>query len=140
MGRLLGQLLADRLAPIPGPRPAVILPVPLHRRRLAERGFNQTLEIGRPLRDELGIPMDHRLARRVKHTDSQAQLPARERQRNLRNAYSLAGGPLPDHIAILDDVMTTGTTVNELARLLKGAGVARVEVWVLARTAAPDAT
>ena len=139
MGRLLGQLLTETLATQPGPRPAVILPVPLHRRRLAERGFNQALEIGRPLRDALGIPLDPRLAQRVRPTETQSRLPARERQRNLRRAYALGAVPLPDHIAILDDVMTTGTTVNELARLLKGAGVARVEVWVVARTVAPDA-
>jgi ComF family protein len=139
LARLLGQLLAAHLAGLPGPRPDVILPVPLHRRRLAERGFNQALEIGRPLHDALGIPLAPRLAQRVRHTEAQSRLPAGQRQRNLRGAYVLGDRPLPGHIAILDDVLTTGTTVNELARLLKGAGVARVEVWVLARTAAPDA-
>jgi ComF family protein len=137
MARLLGQLLVEPLASLPGPRPAVILPVPLHRQRLAERGYNQALEIGRPLRAALGIPLEPGLAQRVRHTEAQSRLPARERQRNLRGAYVLGDAALPDHVALLDDVMTTGATVNELARLLKGAGVARVEVWVLARTASP---
>jgi ComF family protein len=139
LARLLGQLLAQHLASLPGPRPSVILPVPLHRRRLAERGYNQALEVGRPLRAALGIPLEPGLAQRVRHTGTQTRLSAGDRQRNLRGAYALADRPLPGHIAILDDVMTTGTTVNELARLLKSAGVARVEVWVLARTPAPEA-
>lgn len=133
LGRLLGQLLAEHLASLPGPRPAAILPVPLHPRRLAERGFNQSLEIGRLLHDELGIPLDHRLACRVKDTPAQSRLPARSRQLNLRDAFRVDRFPVPAHVAILDDVMTTGTTVDELARLLKAAGARKVEVWVVAR-------
>lgn len=135
MARLLGQLLAEHLAARTGPAPALALPVPLHRRRLAERGYNQTLEIGRELRIALGIPLDRRLVRRVKDTAAQSRLPARARRQNLRDAFRLAA-PLPPearHLAILDDVMTTGSTVNELARLLKAAGAREVEVWVLAR-------
>ena len=135
MARLLGQLLAEHLAARPGPAPALILPVPLHRRRLAERGYNQTLEIGRELRSALGIPLERHVVRRVKDTAAQSRLPARARRQNLRDAFRLAA-PLPlnsRRLAILDDVMTTGSTVNELARLLKAAGAREVEVWVLAR-------
>jgi ComF family protein len=137
--RLLGELLAghlrDRQAEGADAWPDILLPVPLHRRRLAERGFNQSLELGRTLQRLLPLRLDYRLARRVKHTDTQSLLPARQRVRNLRDAFVLDDRPLPAHVALLDDVMTTGATVNELARLLKRAGVARVDVWVLARVA-----
>lgn len=136
MARLLGQLLAEHLARQPGPRPALLLPVPLHRRRLAERGYNQSLEIGRVLRARLDIPLAPALARRVRHTEAQTTLPARGRRGNLRGAFRLAAaGPLPAHVAILDDVLTTGSTAGELARLLRAAGARQVEVWVLARAA-----
>ncbi len=131
--RLLGELLAVYLRAQGGDWPDVVLPVPLHRKRLAERGFNQSLELGRILQRELPVRLDYRLARRVKHTETQSLLPANRRARNLRNAFVLVEHSPPPHVAILDDVMTTGATVNELARVLKQAGVRRVDVWVVAR-------
>lgn len=133
MAELLGRLLAQHLECVPAPRPDLILPVPLHRTRLAERGFNQSLEIGRVLQRRLGLPLDYQLARRVRSTEPQTQLSAKARRKNMRKAFQVRAAAVPDHVAILDDVMTTGTTVNELARALKQAGAKRVDVWVVAR-------
>jgi ComF family protein len=114
--------------------PQMILPVPLHRRRLRERGYNQAWEMALPLARRLGIPCRHDLLRRVRHTDAQTGLDAVQRRRNLRSAFALnEDASLPEHIAVLDDVFTTGATLNECVRLLKRAGVLRVDVWALAR-------
>ncbi|WP_445401914.1 phosphoribosyltransferase family protein [Zobellella sp. An-6] len=129
-GRLLGQLLADATEP---PWPEAILPVPLHWWRQLRRGYNQAEEIARGLADRLAIPVDNRVLHRVRATTSQTHLNRRQRRRNLRGAFSLS--PLAyRHVALLDDVITTGTTMAELTRLLHAAGVERVEVWAPCRT------
>lgn len=135
-GRLLAALAAPTLAA--APRPDALLPLPLHRRRLRQRGYDQALELARPLGRALALPvLDTRLQRR-RHTAPQSELGAKARQANLRGAFALAPGPpLPAHVALLDDVMTTGATLAEAARLLRRAGVARVDVWVLARALPP---
>ncbi len=134
-GRLLGSLWADTLS-VPDPLPELILPVPLHPARLRERGFNQALELARPLGQRLGVPVAPALIRRVVPTPSQQGLRGRERRNNVRQAFALspalACAP-PERVALVDDVMTTGSTAGEIARLLRRAGVGRVEVWVLAR-------
>lgn len=118
----------------PSPLPQLILPVPMHRRRLRERGYNQALEMARPLAHSLGIPCRHDLLQRIRYTDAQTGLDAAERRRNLRDAFALRkDATLPTHVAILDDVFTTGTTLAECARVLKRAGVSRIDVWALAR-------
>ncbi len=110
------------------------MPVPLHRSRLRERGYNQALELARPLARRLGVPLRHDLLIRTKSTAAQSELDAPTRRRNVRGAFGLrAEAPLPAHVAVLDDVMTTGATLAECARVLKRAGVARVDVWALAR-------
>lgn len=122
----------------PASLPQMLLPVPLHRRRLRERGYNQALEMARPLAKALGIPCRHDLLQRVRHTDAQTGLDAVQRRRNLRQAFALRqGAALPAHVVVLDDVFTTGTTLSECASLLKRAGVARVDVWALARAPIP---
>jgi ComF family protein len=114
--------------------PQLILPVPLHRRRLRERGYNQALEMARPLARSLGIPCRHEVLLRTRHTDAQTALDAVQRRRNLRDAFAVRNNAvLPSHVAILDDVFTTGATLAECAATLKRAGVARVDVWALAR-------
>lgn len=115
--------------------PQVMLPVPLHRWRLYRRGFNQSLEIARRLNRSLGIPIDTRLLRRHRATREQARLGPAERRRNLRRAFVLNGECTYDCVAIVDDVVTTGATVTELARLLRRHGVKEIQVWALARTA-----
>ncbi len=129
--RLLGHLLADAVAD--RPRPEVLLSVPLHPRRLRTRGYNQAQEIARFVARRLALPLRPTLLRRIRPTPPQQGLDARDRRRNLRNAFTLAG-PLPfRHVALIDDVVTTGSTVGEITRLLKRAGAERVVVWAAAR-------
>lgn len=130
--RLLGSLLAEHLqktAEIPN----LIVPVPLHPDRYRERGFNQALEITRTVANILHLPIDYSSCIRLKDTPHQTGLTAKKRRRNLRRAFTLTK-PIPAcHIAILDDVMTTGSTVSALADELKKAGASKVDVWVCAR-------
>src|SRR5690606_12135120 len=111
----------------------LVIPVPLSRPRLRERGYNQALEIARHVaRDRL----DFRTCVRVGDTAPQMQLPWAQRQRNIRGAFACRRLVTGASIAVVDDVMTTGATLEELARTLKGAGAARVVNWVVARTLA----
>ncbi|MGC9457033.1 MAG: ComF family protein [Halothiobacillaceae bacterium] len=119
------------------PLPDALLPVPLHPRRLAERGFNQAERLARPLSKQLGVPLSLNSLRRGVATAAQSQLDARARRRNVRGAFAVCG-PVPDHVAIVDDVVTTGSTVSEIARILRRAGCKRIEVWAAARAPAPD--
>lgn len=135
--RLLGELLTETLSadserPDWQP-PAAIVPVPLHPRRLRTRGYNQALELARVVGRRLAIPVNHRCCRRTRATQAQTELDERLRLTNIRDAFEVTE-PLPRHLAILDDVVTTGATVSELARRLTQAGCERVDVWALART------
>jgi ComF family protein len=130
--RLLGSLLADALSSLED-KPALLIPVPLHPSRYRERGFNQATEIARILSRRLQIPLDVTGCVRVRRTQPQAELAAEERARNIRKAFQIVGKPAVAHVAIVDDVVTTGATVNELARVLRAAGVRRVAVWACAR-------
>lgn len=121
----------------PPTMPELILPVPLHTSRLRSRGYNQALELARPLGKHLGIPVRHDVLRRVKRTEAQTDLDAAGRARNVRGAFEVRRMPRQRHVALLDDVMTTGATLGECAQLLIEAGVPRVDVWALARTPAP---
>ena len=112
----------------------LIVPLPLHPARLAERGFNQAAEIAKALSRASGIRMDARVARRVRNTAPQADLPWRERAANMRRAFSCEHDLAGLNVAVVDDVMTTGATLNEFARTLKQSGAARVQNWVVART------
>lgn len=133
-GRLLAGLYARRLAAIAAPRPDLLVPVPLHARRRLWRGFNQAEMLGRDLgRHFGGLPSFSALKRR-RATAAQSELPADRRSGNVRNAFVLKFlPPGTRHVALLDDVMTTGSTLDECARVLKRAGVERVDVWVVAR-------
>jgi ComF family protein len=130
--RLLGQLLLEYVRRQPE-LPECIMPVPLHKMRYCERGFNQAIEIGRLVSSGTGIPLDLTSCRRRRDTPHQAGLTSKQRQRNIRNAFELIR-PMPyRYVAILDDVMTTGSTAREMASLLKRQGIERVDVWVCAR-------
>jgi ComF family protein len=131
--RLLGELMAERLARRHQAPPQALIPVPLHPTRQRQRGFNQAMELARPISRQLGVPVVTNLCLRARATAAQSGLAARERRANLRDAFSLTGAPRYDHVALVDDVMTTGNTVDELARLLGRAGVSIVEVWSAAR-------
>jgi len=115
------------------PRPEVLLPVPLHPRRLVERGYNQAAEIARIWSREFGIPVDHQALRRRRHTPSQSGLDANQREQNTRQAFAYTPSLSYRHVAIVDDIVTTGSTVNEITKVLHRQGVEFVEVWALAR-------
>ena len=114
--------------------PECIIPVPLHKARLRERGFNQALELSQIVGKQLKIPTNYSLCQRNKSTPFQSGLSAKQRKLNLKNAFSITKAHQYKHVAIFDDVVTTGTTVNELALSLKNSGVEFVEVWAIART------
>jgi ComF family protein len=118
--------------------PDLILPVPLHPRRLRERGFNQSLELARGVAATLGLALQWRCCRRTRATQPQSGLDEAARRKNLRSAFIVDGDLTGRHIALFDDVVTTGATVAAASRALRQAGAARVDVWALART--PDAS
>ncbi len=132
-GRLLAGLMASALSGVE--RPGLLVPVPLHPGRLRERGYDQALELARPLATALQLPLDASLLRRHRPTAAQSDLGAMARRRNLRGAFIVRPRrPLPDHVALVDDVMTTGATLHAAALALRRAGVRRVDAWVCART------
>lgn len=131
--RLLGTLLARHLAENVE-LPECIVPVPLHRNRYRERGFNQSIEIARHLSEQLALPLDLRGCMRSRDTGHQTGLPAKQRRKNMRHAFTIVQPPPYRHAAIVDDVMTTGATVAALASALKNHGVNRVDIWVCARS------
>ncbi len=130
---LLAGMLAEQLARREHALPGLLVPVPLHHSRLRERGFNQAAELARVLGRRLHIPLAHHLCRRQRPTGPQSRLPPAARRLNLRNAFAVSGTPDNAHLAIVDDIMTTGHTANELARALKRSGAEHVEIWVIAR-------
>jgi ComF family protein len=107
--------------------------VPLHPGRLRERGFNQSHLLARHLAATLKIHYADKLLVRHRATQTQSQLDARQRHRNVRKAFQLTQDLGDQHIVLIDDVVTTGATVNEISRLLKSQGAAHVEVWCIAR-------
>ena len=132
-GRVLVQCMAERLGGLP--RPDAVVPVPLHRARLRRRGYDQALELARPLASALQLPIHTGLLQRSKATTAQSRLDADARQRNLRGAFAVSGCTAPEHVVLVDDVMTTGATLEAAARVLRQAGVQRVDAWVCARVA-----
>jgi ComF family protein len=133
---LLAQALCERLAPaepLDG-----LLPVPISRRRLRQRGYNQCLEIARHVARATGVALAPQLCDRVRDTPAQTDLPWAARAANVRGAFRAAGALDGARIAVLDDVMTTGATLAEIAATLKRAGAARVVNWVVARTLLAD--
>ena len=127
----IGRLLASRLA---AHEHDLILPLPLHPMRLAERGFNQSMEIARTLGKALDRPVQYEHLLRTRATRPQADLPHKERQKNVRGAFECRCDYSDQRILLVDDVMTTGATLNECARILKMHGARTVTVAVAART------
>lgn len=130
-GRVLARLMAQGLRD--AERPEALVPVPLHARRLRRRGYDQTLELARPLAHRLGIPIRTDLLTRRRATQAQSRLDEAQRQHNLHGAFAVGDGSRPAHVALIDDVMTTGATLRAAAQALRAAGVARVDAWVCAR-------
>lgn len=130
--RLIGELMAERLAT--HSLPECIIPVPLHETRLRQRGFNQSLEIARSLGKRLNVAINTRCCIRIKATEAQSSIAKKKRRENLANAFNVEQRFTAAHVALLDDVMTTGCTVKELSMQLKRQGVKRVDIWCCART------
>ena len=133
--RSLGALLAEGSTEYAESNgiPDALLPVPLHSRRLRRRGFNQSAELARLLASRWSCPVLFDEIERGRKTESQTGLNAKQREKNIRGAFTQVSEITHDHVLIIDDVVTTGSTVNELARLLKKAGVKRVGVLSVAR-------
>lgn len=132
VARVLGELMAEHYAQ-QGAGPDVIIPVPLHAGRLRARGFNQALELARPVAERLCIPINAHACTRIRGTAAQTDLPAAQRAKNIKGAFEVRQPLKVRRVAIIDDVMTTGATVDELARVLTAHGVEDVHVWVCAR-------
>ncbi|RCU51124.1 MULTISPECIES: ComF family protein [Corallincola] len=139
-GQLLGSLMAchlrqqEQAALTVNP---VLVPVPLHRKRLRQRQFNQSHLLAQVIASKHKLRLDSHLCQRTKNTQSQRELNAKTRKANVRGAFQVTRTLHGQSIAIIDDVMTTGATVNEMAKQLYRAGAAHVEVWCLARAAPP---
>jgi len=131
--RMLGTLLGRRVHSGHVVHVEALVPVPLHRGREARRGFNQAMEIARAAGRELQLPVIYDAGRRRRATPEQVGLDAAERRRNLHGAFELVQPLRQKRVAIVDDVLTTGSTVEELARVLKAGGAEWVEVWAVAR-------
>ena len=128
--------MARALHPLPATwtHPATLLPIPLHPRRLRQRGYDQALELARPLARTLGLPLLDSVLHRVRDTAPQSRLDAAQRQGNLKDAFRIESRhAVPAHVVLVDDVMTTGATLQAAAAALRAAGVARVDAWVCAR-------
>lgn len=131
---LLARQLAKKIAERTNTLPELLIPVPLHQGRLRERGFNQATELARLLSRRLKIPVQHKLCRRSRYTPPQSLTPLEARRSNLRGAFRIEGELHARHVAIIDDVLTTGHTASELAGVLRYAGARVIEVWVVARS------
>jgi ComF family protein len=145
LGRLLAELLSHHLQHAFSEglaKPDLLLPVPLSRQRLRQRGFNQAQMLAGWLSHSLQLPLLEHVLVRSHDSPAQQLLSAAERKRNLRKAFALADhAPIQGrHIALIDDVLTTGATAEAIARLLRKAGAARVDVYCLARTPKPGET
>lgn len=142
MGRLMAQLLAQFLhhrLEENLPRPDFLLPVPLAVKRLRQRGYNQSAMLADWLGDQLQLPVESQLVLRTQETPPQQGLDAKARKRNLRDAFVVVGEEKIKgrHVALVDDVLTTGSTADVIAKLLIKAGACRVDVYCLARTPKP---
>jgi len=139
-GRILGELFADKVIDRwykNTPFPEAIIPVPLHEKRLQRRGFNQSVELLVPLLKRYSIPLVLEACSRVRKTTPQSQLDKSSRKRNLKNAFQVSQSytSFPyEHIAIMDDVVTTGSTVRALSEVLKAVGVQQIDIWCICRT------
>ncbi len=141
-GRVLGQLFCNYLYTLRARQsraadwllPTCIIPMPLHPGRRWSRGFNQSVELARIIAKEFALPCQMHGVRRVINTPPQQNLSRHQRRRNVRSAFSIPADFSGQQVAIVDDVITTGSTANSLARALLAAGAKEVEVWAIART------
>ena len=133
--RTLGKIMAIELERRAVCRPQMIIPVPLHPARLVARGFNQAVELARPVAERFGIPLARTACVRTRATAEQSRLSAAERRSNVRNAFRVTRPVTGADVSVVDDVMTTGSTANEIAQTLLANGAQSVGVLTLARAA-----
>lgn len=115
-----------------------LIPVPLHKTRLLERGFNQAEEIAKILSQKLNIPVDRNSLHRIKETESQSGLSFNKRQKNILKAFEFKAGKQYHSIALVDDIITSGSTMSEICKVLKNSGIRHIQVWSLARVLKHD--
>ena len=135
-GKLLAELFLRHLQKQNLTLPDILIPVPLHRRRLRKRGFNQALELARGLGKQINRPVSYKDIQRVRETHVQMELSAKNRYVNVKDAFKLRESKSSfkdQHVVIVDDVMTTGNTVNEVAKCLRKADAKCIDVWCIAR-------
>ena len=136
-GRVLRDLFLDAVVQAVAENrltaPDLLAPVPLHPSKLRCRGFNQSLELARPVARTLDTALRPRLLIRTRATESQASLPRESRAKNVRAAFQCREPVDGKHVVVIDDVVTTGNTVNEIAKELRKAGATRIEIWTLSR-------
>lgn len=132
--KILAELLADNLIPLITTPPEAIIPIPLHTKRLRQRGFNQSIELALPLAKRLGVPLLTQDIVRQRDTREQKQLSAAQRAKNMHAAFKLSATLPYQHVAIFDDVITTGTTCAVLRQQLLTQGIESVEIWCCATT------
>ncbi len=132
-GELLGGYLCSTDRILSSGMPDIIVPVPLHRRRLAARGFNQAAEIAAPVARRLGLPLIHDACARIRHTPEQTSLTGRARRNNLAGAFVARPALTGLRVAVIDDVWTTGATARTLARAIMAVVARDVQIWTVAR-------
>ena len=133
---IMGNMMADAVINNAIPLPDALLPVPLHINRIRGRGFNQALEIAKPIAKKLKIPLITQSLIRSRYTQAQTELSAKERRSNIKNSFQPQLTNHYKHIAVIDDVITTGTTMNEIAKILKQGKVEKVYAWACAQVSA----
>jgi ComF family protein len=137
-GRVLGTLLANAVHAQGAALPQLVVPVPLHPARERERGYNQAWELARVVGRLLDLPVAPALCERTRATPPQASLDRAARRANLAGAFAVRRAPGAMHVALVDDVLTTGATISALACALLAAGVNRVDCWAVARASGPS--
>lgn len=135
--RVLGQLMIPSIEQHYSTcnLPESIIPMPLHPTRLRQRGFNQALEIAKPIAKKLKVPINYSQAHRIRATLAQTLIPAKLRYKNVKNAFQVKPFKAT-HVAVVDDVMTTGFSASELCIALRRIGITRIDLWCCARTIA----
>lgn len=134
--RILGELMAEKISKHYQQTnlPEIIIPVPLHNQRLRQRGYNQAIELARPIAKILALPIDIKSCKRIKNTGTQSSIPAKQRAKNIKKAFTIKNKPAAKHVAIIDDVITTGNTIKELSSVLHKSGVQTIDIWCCAKT------
>jgi ComF family protein len=135
LAHTFGSKLAEKILAKNTVLPDRIVPVPLHPKRLFFRGYNQALEIARAISKDIAVPLDYTSCKRIRNTPPQFSLNPADRKKNIKGAFSINSKAISGSVAIVDDIVTTGQTANELALSLKAAGASQISLWACAHSA-----